>query len=149
MAQRTCLALAVLFIAGAALAEPPAALCKRVGTDDTLRAIPPSLVPQVGKVFDLPAEAAGQSYFRCAGGNVMVCTVGANLPCGKANTSRSLPSVNDYCRANPGAAFVPMVVTGHDTIFNWHCTGTAAVADGPAEQVDDRGFITRLWRALP
>jgi hypothetical protein len=136
----------------AALAEQAAAYCKRAGTDDTLRPVPLSLAPLVTQVFGLtmPAEViARTSYFRCLDGQVLACTVGANLPCGKANTSRSLPAVADYCRANPGAESVPMFVTGHDTIYQWHCAGDAAVAGGAAEQLDPRGFFVRYWRRLP
>jgi hypothetical protein len=141
-----------LFGGGAASADQPAAYCKRVGTDDTLRALPQSLAPQVARLFGLhmPAASIAQtSYFRCLNGSVMACTVGANLPCGKANTSRSLPAADAYCHANPGATFVPMVVTGHDTIYQWRCVGSSAAAGGPAEQLDSRGFFVRYWQVVP
>ena len=58
----------------------------------------------------------------------MVCTVGANLPCGKANTYCD-PSagVVQWCRDNPDASVVPAVATGHDTIYEWRCQGGRAV----------------------
>src|ERR1700688_1948315 len=75
-----------------ALAETPAAFCQRVDTTDTAKPIPEDLVPSVNAAFgtQLPARmAVDTTVFRCAGGRVMVCTAGADLPCGKANTSRT------------------------------------------------------------
>jgi hypothetical protein len=152
----TVLALsAVALLAGApsqAQTGAPAYYCKRVGTDDTLRAVPLSLAPEVRRLLglDMPDEATARtSYFRCMAGSVMVCTAGANLPCGKANISRSLPAVEQYCRANPNADIVPTFVTGHDTIYQWRCEGTAAVAGGEVERIDERGFFTRFWQRVP
>jgi hypothetical protein len=136
----------------AARAEEPAGLCRRVGTDDTLRVIPRSLVPAVRKLFDLRASTGSierTTQYRCMEGSVMVYNVGANLPCGKANQSRNLPAVDAYCRANPGASFVPAFVTGHDTIWRFACAGTEARAAGPAAPLDGRGFFAQYWRAVP
>src|ERR1700728_2361817 len=65
----------------AARAETPAKFCARVGTDDTLRPIPESLVPEVNSVFgtDLPVRTAmDTTVFRCVDRHLLVCTVGAN-----------------------------------------------------------------------
>jgi len=132
--------------------EAPAQYCKRVGTDDTLRATPPSPAPEVRRLFrlDIQDEAVAQtSFFRCMAGSVMVCTKGANLPCGKANASRSLPAADQYCGASPDSDLVPMSVTGHDTIYQWRCVGTSAVAGGEVERTDERGFFIRFWRRVP
>jgi hypothetical protein len=61
------------------------------GTDDAARPIPQSLVPAVNAAFGMRMPdrmATDTTVFRCADQHVMVCTVGASLPCGKANTSR-------------------------------------------------------------
>lgn len=134
-------------------AEPPAAICARIGDDDTPRPIPASAVPAVNALFGtkMPVgEAADTAVFRCANGRVLVCMTGANLPCGPANTSRvPEPGAVDWCRDHPGATFIPAVVTGHDTIFAWECRNGAPRVVRQVQAVDKRGFITRYWKELP
>jgi hypothetical protein len=134
-------------------AETPGAFCKRVVHDDSTRPIPEDLVPAVNAAFGmrLPTRVAvDTTVFRCAGGRVMVCTTGANLPCGKANTKRA-PSagVVQWCRDNPDASVVPAVATGHDTIYQWRCRAGAPSIVRQTLHVDPRGFIAEFWKALP
>ena len=133
-------------------AEKPVQFCRRVGTDDTLRPIPDSLVPAAQKLFGLQnmsrGDIQGQTQFRCANGRVLVCTIGANLPCTKANTSRNNPGATDFCRDNPQSDSVPAAATGHDTIYNWRCVNGKAQSGGPVEKVDDRGFFRRYWKPV-
>ena len=92
-------------------AEEPKRYCARAGDDDTLRPLPASLVDTAIRLFGLRAPARDvqrTTVFRCAGGRVEVCTLGANLPCDKANTSRDLPGAIQYCREHPGSRFIPM-----------------------------------------
>jgi hypothetical protein len=153
------LLLAVLALA--ALASPlatahaaqPAAAPAQAGTDDTLRPIPESLVPAVNTVFgiSMPTDVAIRAtVFRCANSHVLVCTTGANLPCGPANTSRT-PGAGEvnWCRDHPDAAFIPMVATGHDTIYAWRCHSTAPQIVRQVQDVDTRGFIASYSRGLP
>lgn len=143
------LAAGVLLAPVAHADETPQAHCRRVGVDDTLRPIPESLVPVAKRLFGLDAPDSvvqRMTVYRCMGAAVLVCTAGANLPCGKANLDRSLASASQYCRDNPDAPFIPMVVTGHDTIYRWRCRGTKQVAGEPVEPVDARGFQARLWK---
>jgi len=146
----TSLALALLvFIPMAAHAKELSQLCQDVGTDDTLRPLPASLGAAVNAVFGMnmpPAQAARTTSYRCVRGRVLVCTTGANLPCGKANVSRKLPGADAYCRANPNADVIP--ATGHDTIFDWRCSGRTATVAKQTAQVDDRGFIKEYWKPL-
>lgn len=150
----TILALAALAAAprAPARAEPPKAACARVGTDDTLRPIPESLVPAVNAVFAtrMPTGVAvDTTVFRCANGQVLVCSIGANLPCGRASTSRTpSPGVVNWCRDHPDAVFIPAVVTGHDTIYVWRCQDGAPQIVRQIQDVDSRGFIVRYWREL-
>jgi hypothetical protein len=134
-------------------AEPPAALCRHAGTDDTTRAIPDALVPAVNAAFGtrMPARVAmDTTVFRCADRRVMVCTVGANLPCSKANTSDAPnPGVIQWCRDNPNADFVPAAATGHDTIYAWCCHAGAPQIVRQALHVDPRGFVAEFWKKLP
>jgi len=133
-------------------AQTPAQVCARAGTDDTLRPIPPTLVPAVNALFHTamrPQVAVRMTVFRCAGGHVLVCGMGANLPCGKADTSRTSEGGTAWCRDHPDADFIPAYVTGHATIFDWRCHGGAPVIVRKAFHVDPRGFVAEFWRELP
>jgi len=136
--------------AGASADEAPAPNCRRVVNDDALRQPPETMAPGIERLFGLAnAYPPGAAFYRCAGGDVMVCVVGANLPCGKANTSTALPAAAEWCRANANAEFVPMYVTGHDTIYGWRCTGGMATITGQPAKLDARGFFADYWRKLP
>ena len=133
-------------------AEPasPIAYCARVGSDDTVQPLPRSLLPAAEKAFGLrlPEDMGEQGVsWRCADGKVLACFTGANLPCGKADTSTKSEAADAWCRAHPGAG-IPLVVVGHDTVWRWRCDGQAAVRDGAAWQVDPRGFVSGLWLPL-
>ncbi len=134
-------------------AEPPVAYCQRAGTDDTTRPIPKDLVPAVNAAFGtrMPARVAiDTTVYRCADHRVMVCTVGANLPCGKANTRRAPnPGVIQWCHDNPDAPFVPAAATGHDTIYAWRCHAGAPQIARQVLHTDPRGFVTEFWQPLP
>jgi hypothetical protein len=140
-------------LAGAARAETPAAACGRLGTDDTPRPVPESLAPAVNRAFgtSMPADmVARTSTFRCAGGRVLVCMAGANLPCGPANGSREpAPGAADWCRQNPEADFIPAYIVGHDTIYAWRCRAGAPAIDRQVLTVDPRGFVADYWKTLP
>jgi hypothetical protein len=143
-------ALPCLF-AAAARAETPAQACARAGTEDATHPIPAALVPAAQRLFGItaPAEAVERlTLYRCMEGKVMLCTLGANLPCGKANRARSLPGASQFCRQTPGADVIPAFATGHDTIYRWRCQGSEAVAGEPVEALDARGFIARYWKPL-
>lgn len=149
------LVLLVLAIAtclvGSAFAETPAQLCRRLRTDDTTRPIPASLVPAINRLFamQLPTDVAiATTVYRCLDSNVLVCTVGANLPCGKANISRTSAGAADWCRSNPNADFVPAYVTGHDTVYRWRCRSAAPDIVGQTSAVDPRGFVAAYWKKL-
>jgi hypothetical protein len=132
--------------------ETPVQTCAGVGVDDTLRPIPASLVPAVNALFHsrMPTQMALDStVFRCAEGHVLVCTTGANLPCGKANVSRTSAGAAEWCRTNPDATFVPAVATGHDTIYQWRCRNGSPDIVRQTSAVDPRGFVARYWRRLP
>jgi hypothetical protein len=89
-------------IAAPARDESPRAYCSRVGDDDELRLSPPSLTSAIKRLFNLKGNnlpTAG--YFRCAEGHVLVCWVGANIPCGKANTRGSCPPPPNGARRIP------------------------------------------------
>src|SRR5271167_3474406 len=154
--RKLAAALTLAAVAGAPIAvahaEQPAAVCVRIGTDDALRPIPESLVPAVNATFGtaMPTRVAvDTTVFRCADGHVFVCTAGANLPCGRANASRTPgPGMVDWCREHPDAEFIPAVATGHDTIYVWQCRDGAPRIGRRILEVDARGFIAQYWREL-
>jgi len=100
-----------------------------------------------GASADAPMQLFTQNAFwRCMDGKVYACTVGANLPCdSKANTDKTPTSPEtDYCKANPGQD-IPAYVTGHDTIYAWHCNQQTPIVQQQVFTVDGRGFIAEIW----
>jgi hypothetical protein len=80
----------------------------------------------------------------------MVCTIGANLPCGRANASRT-PDAGElqWCHDNPGSPLIPAVATGHATIYQWRCQASEPQIIRQSLHVDPRGFVAEFWQALP
>jgi len=123
--------------------------CGRAGNDDRVRATTPDLAQAIKRLFNFSGKYALEAtYYRCAGGNVLVCYVGANLPCDKANQSASVPGATEWCRTNPNSNLIPMVATGHDTVYSWRCRGTKAVTTGKIGKLDHRGFFQHNWKRL-
>lgn len=137
---------------GAWAQTSPTEYCRQIGTDDTLRSVPSSLVSAVVRLFQLeampPAQVERSTYLRCADGHVFVCTFGANLICGKADTRRDLPGLKAWCVEHAGSRNVPAYVSGHATIYLWGCDGPRPVASRSALTVDQRGFISQNWKRV-
>jgi hypothetical protein len=111
--------------------------------------VPRGLVEVVAAVFNVDKSVVPNTAFvRCAGATLMGCYVGANLDCDKANTHRVLPGATAWCRSNPDAASIPMVATGHDTVYEWSCKGRRAVAGKQVMQVDRHGYIADNWKVI-
>jgi hypothetical protein len=129
----------------------PARFCSRIVTDDVLRPIPGSLVPAAERAFGLAAMPARMiresTFFRCFERRILLCTVGANLPCGKADTRISIPAADEWCVTHRGAGSIPAFVVGHATVYDWKCDGTKAAAAGAVLHVDRRGFVAEYWKA--
>jgi hypothetical protein len=143
---------ALLLLLGPARPGHAAQVCGAGVTDDRLLPLAPSLVDQTKQVFGLAMPddlVLRTTLMRCAAGAVMVCTEGANLPCGKANRSQTSPGASAYCADHPQAADVPAFATGHDTIYAWRCEAGQARAGKQVLDVDQRGFITQFWKRLP
>ncbi len=111
--------------------------------------VPKELQSAVAKAFGISVDQARHAKVRCAGGRLMACWVGANLDCGKANVHRRLVGASAWCRDHPGSESIPMVATGHDTIYDWRCEGRRAVAGKPNRALDARGYIVDNWKRLP
>ena len=111
--------------------------------------VPKDLEAAVASAFGLPVDAVRRGAFvRCAQGRLLACAVGTNLNCGKANTRRSLPGATAFCRENPNADNIPMVATGHDTIYAWRCLGKRAVATKAVVALDAQGYDAGNWKEV-
>lgn len=147
----------------AATYSSPFAYCRAVGTVDQPGArytgpkSPPKVVRGLMKVMKVPSDPKlakvfeASTVWRCMGGHVYACNVGANLPCNaKMNTSRT-PNAGErsYCKSHANAAFIPKVATGHDTLYAWRCEGTKAVAGKAVGKLDARGYLARIWHRVP
>lgn len=149
-AAAACLALGLACLPSLAQA---AGACAAGVTDDTLRPLPQSDASAARQAFglapDMPDSLIAQlTVYRCAAGRMLICTAGANLPCGKADTATHLTAATHWCADNPDAAFIPAYVTGHDTAYQWRCHGGRAVP-GQAATLDDRGFFESYWKPAP
>ncbi|HEY0184431.1 MAG TPA: hypothetical protein VGC09_16605 [Rhodopila sp.] len=111
--------------------------------------LPAALADRARMVFQLAMPDVlirKTTVYRCLDGKTLLCTTGANLACGKANTARDLPGVVNWCHDNPQSDTVPMFATGHDTIYSWRCTNGRASIVKTVEAVDARGFLARNWK---
>jgi hypothetical protein len=146
----------------AASYSDPFIYCTAVGTIDTPDnrysgpAIPDAIAQGLktasGASTDAPLQIfKNGSYWRCMGGKVYACFVGANLPCdSKANTDKTPTSAeSDYCKSNPNSDFIPAAVTGHDTIYAWRCKNDTPAIDKQVFHVDSQGYIQEIWYQIP
>ena len=134
-------------------------LCRQVKNDDTIRPYSHDLYDGTVKAFKKlfpdakgapgKAELRTQASYRCMGGKVLACFVGANLPCAKMNAARDNPGVDTFCKANPNDDIVPAFATGHDAVYSYKCRNGKAVVTGKAWQLDQRGFARKLWAVVP
>jgi len=142
--------------AGHAQAPLSAAYCAKIGDDDMLRAPPPGMQAELRRAYarllggGTPDDAFLQSnaQTRCMGGKLLACFVGANLPCGKIDTTRDNPGAANWCREHPGDKVIPLAATGHGTLYSYACDGPHARVTGTVWSLDQRGFATKLWTPL-
>jgi hypothetical protein len=140
----------------------PFAYCAAVGTVDTPDdrytglQIPDEIINGYKKAAGLEASTEPMDMFkkttiwRCMDSKVYACNFGANLPCNsKANIDKT-PSqaMRDYCAANPDSDFIPMSVTGHSTIYSWHCIKDSPELLDQIEKVDAAGYLEQIWYAI-
>ena len=136
----------------------PFAYCATVGTIDvpdtlwtgpkTPDAVVRGLMKAMGLPPDAPADPIAQSTFwRCMNNKVYACTVGANIPCQEKADASKTPSaaMNDFCKANPASAFIPAVVTGRATVYEWKCVNGKPEVAKELFKPDARGFIAEFW----
>lgn len=137
----------------------PFAYCMAVGTIDApdARYTGPQISDEIVNGFiaaaGLQASTEPMDMFkkmtiwRCMDGQVYACNFGANLPCdSKANTNQvPTPEMAEYCKANPDSDFIPMYVTGHDTIYSWRCVKGVPEMLEQIAQVDAAGYLANIW----
>jgi hypothetical protein len=140
--------------------DDPFAYCAAVGTIDEPdasyvgEAVPDVIAEGIRAAFqaedvDLEVYRRG-TVWRCVDGKVFACNVGANIPClAKADESRE-PSqpIIDYCTENPESDFIPAVVTGRSTVYEWGCDEGEPVVLGQFTEVDSQGFLDFAWHEL-
>lgn len=141
----------------------PFAYCASVGTIDTPDArytgpkVPDRIIGGYKQAAGLEASTEPQEMFqkltiwRCMRGKVYACNFGANLPCdSKANTSKTpTQAMLDFCKATPNSDFIPMAVTGHDTVYSWHCLNDQPQVLQQIGQVDAEGYLAQIWYLIP
>jgi hypothetical protein len=130
-----------------------------LGNDDSIRGYDPSLRARTASAFKklfpnakgVPDEGSWetQAQYRCMNGKVMVCFVGANLPCVQMNARRENLGADMFCQDNPNAGSVPAYAIGHDSIHAYQCRNGKAEVTGTTRQLDQRGFAKDLWIELP
>jgi len=137
----------------------PFAYCMAVGTIDApdARYTGPQISDEIVNGFIVAAGLQASSepldmfkqmtIWRCMDGQVYACNFGANLPCdSKANTDKNpTPEMADFCKANPEVDFIPMYVTGHNTIYSWRCVKGAPELLEQIAQVDAAGYLANIW----
>jgi hypothetical protein len=138
----------------------PFAYCAAVGTIDqpganyTGAKVPESVAQALltalgGPSTPLDALQNG-SFWRCMNGKVYGCFVGANLPCEeKADTNRTpTQAETEFCSQNRDSDFIPAVVTGRATVFEWRCTNGVPEVVKQFVQPDAQGFLSNVWYQL-
>ncbi len=129
----------------------PITYCATAGDDDKTKPLPQSLYADARRLFGqgLTDETIRAGVvWRCMDGRVFVCSIGANLPCWKADASRISKGGDEFCEENHSAASIPAAATGHGTIYNWACDGRKAIIVSQPFTLDRRGFIVELWKKL-
>jgi len=158
-------ALALVATSATARAEEgftdPFAYCRAVGTIDAPdarwrgpavpKAVARGLQRALGVAPSEPLEPfeRGTSW-RCMDGAVYACNVGSNRPCSAKPSTDLQPNegMRTWCKENPGSDFIPMYITGHDTLFDWSCDGESPKRGRQISQLDARGFVANIWHRL-
>jgi hypothetical protein len=155
MLVRLMLPVVLLFaLAAPAFAQAysdPVPYCMAVKTIDKpdARYTGPKLPDWMAKKLNMQPSQGKMMEWRCAGGAVMACRYGANIPCNQKAVATQTPTqpITDYCRQNPDSQFVPMVVTGHSSSVSWACHGPRPVVLSSAP-VDAQGYQTSYWQKV-
>jgi DNA-binding CsgD family transcriptional regulator len=100
------------------------------------------------------SSAGSRFTWRCADGQLLVCTYGNNIPCdAKADISTEpTQALKDYCAAagpppsDPSIPnYIPANVTGRATIYLWECEDGAPAIAEQATEADGQGYLALFW----
>lgn len=128
-----------------------AQVCRAGETDAATRPIPASVAPAIIATFRAnmtSAQVIRNGVMRCVDGHLMACLTGANLNCGKADTSKVNRGATEWCRSHPDADFVPAFASGHQTIYDWRCDGGQPVIARQVGHVDKGGYVIEHWKRV-
>lgn len=139
--------------------DDPFAYCAAVGTVDRMgasyvgprfpEAVRVGLAAALGVSVETFQPPAAGIFLRCYQGQLLACTVGANLNCGKADTSTTPnPGMVQYCQANPESDFIPLYIAGHEGIYSWQCRAGKPEIQKQVFHVDPRGFVEEFWHLI-
>ncbi|HSU06970.1 MAG TPA: hypothetical protein VLI93_15505 [Acetobacteraceae bacterium] len=128
-----------------------AQICRAGETDAATRAIPEAVAPAIIAAFHAnmtSPQVIRNGVIRCVDGQLMACLAGANLNCGKADTSQVNRGAAEWCRTHPNADFVPAFASGHQTIYDWRCDGSRPMITRQIAHVDKDGFVVEHWQRV-
>ena len=99
---------------------------------------------------DAPEAIQQAAQWRCMDGNVWVCVVGANLPCGEKADLSDTPTdaMTEFCQANANADAIPASVTGRATVYSWKCDGETPTVIEQLFTADAQGYLAEFWTEL-
>jgi hypothetical protein len=148
-------------VSGEKTFNDPFSYCKCAGTIDTPdkkyqgERIPESMISSIKKKMGLTDDVTTDyirdtTTWRCMDGKVLICMTGANLPCLEKADTRRIPTeaMNDFCKANPDLEYIPAVVTGRSTVYEWRCSGTKPVVVKQVSIPDKQGYRSDIWFEL-
>ena len=90
------------------------------------------------------------TIWRCMGGKLYACNFGANIPCDSKADTNKIPTqaMNDYCKQSHESDFIPASVTGHTTIYSWHCVKDTPAILSQLGSVDAAGYQSSYWQIV-
>ncbi len=129
--------------------------CAAIGTIDQPDARFTGVLPdyQAADLFKIAPGALHENAFawRCMNGAVWVCAQLNSPICGKADISRTpTKPMIDYCKMDPDAKPIPMVVMGqeHPPAYDWACRQGVPAVNRQLFTPDPRGYPPELWKQL-
>lgn len=135
------------------VASEAAQACAKMGNDDTVRPYSTAMHDAFANAFTdskgPPVDADLKTgVYRCMDARLVACLVGANLPCFKMDTARHNTGADAFCQNNKDNDAVPLVASGHASIYAYKCVGTRAEIADTMYKLDERGFARDLWKRL-
>ncbi len=135
-------------------------MCKYLRPDKAyaLKDIPynPCFEKKIRYFFNFPSSMPRTvvekgTYLRCVNGKILVCFVGANIPCTEKANSLKKPNASEvaFCKKHPEASTIPAYITGVGTLYAWRCENGKPVAGKQIFHADNYGFIREFWQVIP